>query len=249
MIQRLFINSRGQIRAGIRGHLLQFDTPVPCTWSGSTGIRVLLAVVLLEAAARPVLRKGALWLRTEEYVFYSVALGLSLLIAIWCATHFAARVRMADIGLKAWHSWSVVERSYFPQSIVLGFGMFYVFFTPDDVSMTLSIFVFSFAPQLLWGFLQEWMYRGLLQTELVRRFGPWLGLFAATVLFTFGPLHAYHFRIAADHGWSHLWIFAWIFGIGLVFGLIFLRSGNLWLVGVLHGIGDAFMQGMEPALG
>ena len=35
-------------------------------------------------------------------------------------------------------------------------------------------------------------------------------------------------------------MFASIFAIGL-FGLLFKRSGNLWIVAVIHGIGDAYV--------
>jgi membrane protease YdiL (CAAX protease family) len=50
-----------------------------------------------------------------------------------------------------------------------------------------------FLPYLLWGFYQEVMYRGILQTELVRRWGPLWGILVSNSLFTFGPLHFYRF--------------------------------------------------------
>ena len=43
--------------------------------------------------------------------------------------------------------------------------------------------------QLLWGFYQEVVYRGILQTELMRRFGTLAGVLLANFAFTFGPLH------------------------------------------------------------
>jgi membrane protease YdiL (CAAX protease family) len=36
-------------------------------------------------------------------------------------------------------------------------------------------------------------------------------------------------------------MFASIFAIGLFFGVLFNRSGNLWIVAVLHGIGNAYI--------
>jgi CAAX protease family protein len=88
---------------------------------------------------------------------------------------------------------------------------------------------------ILWGMVQEFLYRGLLQTELVRRLGAVFGVLLANLVFTFGPLHSKHFRIDADAGprWG---MFAAIFAIGLLFGLIYRRSGNLWIPALLHGI-------------
>jgi len=43
---------------------------------------------------------------------------------------------------------------------------------------------------------------------------------------------------------SHLWIFAAIFSIGLLFAILYKRSGNLWIIGVMHGLGDWFLDGL-----
>ena len=98
----------------------------------------------------------------------------------------------------------------------------------------------GFVPYLFFGFYQEVVYRGMLQSELVRRWGAFVGILIANVLYTFGPLH-----------WNYFWartsvaipMFAAIFAIGLFFGVLFRRSGNLWIVGVIHGIGNAYIVG------
>ena len=41
-------------------------------------------------------------------------------------------------------------------------------------------------------------------------------------------------------------MFAGIFAIGLFFSLIVWRSGNLWLAGIFHGIGNAYIEGLRP---
>jgi membrane protease YdiL (CAAX protease family) len=87
------------------------------------------------------------------------------------------------------------------------------------------------------------VYRGALQTELIRRWGMLRGIVVSNLIFTFGPLHAYHF-LAAQENPSHLWIFAAIFGIGLLFSILYQRSGNLGMVGIMHGLGDWFMDGL-----
>ena len=94
----------------------------------------------------------------------------------------------------------------------------------------------SVLPGLLWGFYQELTYRGLLQTEVVRRTSPTLGIRISNAAFTFGPLHFDHFGWQSSATFSHLWIFATIFGIGLFFSVLFHRSGNLWVVGIMHGL-------------
>jgi membrane protease YdiL (CAAX protease family) len=35
-----------------------------------------------------------------------------------------------------------------------------------------------------------------------------------------------------------------IFSVGLFFALIFWRSGNLWIIGIMHGLGDWFIDGL-----
>jgi membrane protease YdiL (CAAX protease family) len=38
-------------------------------------------------------------------------------------------------------------------------------------------------------------------------------------------------------------MFGAIFAIGVFFGIVFRRSGNLWIVAVIHGIGNAYIVG------
>ena len=53
----------------------------------------------------------------------------------------------------------------------------------------LSIIWNGFVPYLFFGFYQEVVYRGMVQLELVRRWGAFVGILIANVLYTFGPLH------------------------------------------------------------
>ena len=99
-----------------------------------------------------------------------------------------------------------------------------------------------FLPYLLWGFYQEVVYRGILQTELVRRWGSLLGILVSNLLFTFGPLHFYHFWGRVP--WLALPVFTGIFLTGLFFGVLFRRSGNLAIVCVLHGLGNCYIDGL-----
>jgi membrane protease YdiL (CAAX protease family) len=94
----------------------------------------------------------------------------------------------------------------------------------------------------LWGFYQELVYRGILQTELVRRLGFMLGILVSNFLFTFGPLHFYHFSHRVSG--RALPVFIGVFLMGLFFGVLFRRSGNLAIVGILHGLGNCYIDGL-----
>ncbi len=60
----------------------------------------------------------------------------------------------------------------------------------------------------------------------------------ANVLFTFGPLHWNYFWAPASLAVPMLTA---IFAIGLFFGAVYQRSRNLWMPGVFHAIGNAYM--------
>jgi membrane protease YdiL (CAAX protease family) len=97
-----------------------------------------------------------------------------------------------------------------------------------------------FVPYLFFGFYQEVVYRGILQSELVRRWGALPGILVSNLLYTFGPLHSYYLSSRASLA---IPMFASIFAIGLFFGVLFRRSGNLWIVAVIHGIGNSYIVG------
>ena len=110
----------------------------------------------------------------------------------------------------------------------------------SDLWGVAAVVVFT---NLLWGFYQELMYRGILQSELVRRWGSVLGILVSNLLFTFGPLHFYHFSSSSPGRTAAM--FTGIFLVGLFFGVLFRRSGNLWIVGTLHGLGNCYLDGLS----
>ena len=78
----------------------------------------------------------------------------------------------------------------------------------------------------------------------MRRWGPAPGILVVNTLFTFGPLHFYHFSEGEP---GQVWpMFAGIYLIGLFFSVLFWRSENLWIVGVLHGLGNCYIDGLAP---
>jgi membrane protease YdiL (CAAX protease family) len=93
-------------------------------------------------------------------------------------------------------------------------------------------------PYLFFGFYQEVIYRGMVQSELVRRWGIAAGILVANVLYTFGPLHWNYFASPASLAVP---MFASVFTIGLFFGFLYRRSNNLWMVAIFHAIGNAYI--------
>ena len=134
----------------------------------------------------------------------------------------------------------MTEKSYFVQVVVIANVVFPLVFAarlqkvlaqPNAVAIIATVFV----PYLFYGFYQEVVYRGMLQSELVRRWRALAGIMVANLLYTFGPLHWNHFSPI------NVPMFASIFAIGLFFGILFHRSDNLWIVAVIHGIGNAYI--------
>jgi membrane protease YdiL (CAAX protease family) len=71
------------------------------------------------------------------------------------------------------------------------------------------------------------------------------GILGANLLYTCGPLHWSYFMAQSSIAVPMFWS---IFAIGLFFGVLFWRSGNLWIVAVIHGIGNAYIVGsLAPA--
>ena len=196
--------------------------------------------MLVAAGVEAIRLLSIAWLRPglPFWLFVPLLLAIALLML-----RFVARVTFSEIGFYRWREWQPIEKSYFLQLLVLANVVFPLVFA-DRLRAILAqpsallILVTVFVPYLFFGFYQEVVYRGMLQSELVRRWGPWAGILVANVLYTFGPLHWNYF---SSRGAIALPMFASIFAIGLFFGLLYRRSGNLWIVAVIHGIGNAYI--------
>jgi membrane protease YdiL (CAAX protease family) len=222
----------------IRGHVLLFQPRTGPDYPALAGLRLLLIVAVLELVIGP--RMSVLsWFGLEPPP--SGVRTLILLAIALASVRFLAGVRLSDVGFVPPGRWHVDEVLYLAVVLpaaaavfVLMFGARLHLFGGGAVAALGLI-----ATQLVWGFYQEVVYRGLLQTELMRRFGTVGGALAADVAFTFGPLHFYHLQEGASLVSTAIMVAA-IFGIGLVFAIIFARARNIWLIGLLHGIGNAF---------
>ena len=222
----------------LRGHVLLFDQKAPPDYDASTGM-LLLAIALGLEAVRVV---AVAWLHGAVPVLILVPLFLACALLL---VRFVAGLRLRQIGLYPWREWTPVEKSYFIQLLVLA-NVVFPFVFASRLRLVLAqpspLFViwYGFVPYLFFGFYQEVVYRGMVQSELVRRWGAFVGILIANVLYTFGPLHWYYFSVRTQVAVP---MFVAIFAIGLFFGVLFRRSGNLWIVGVIHGIGNAYIVG------
>src|SRR5437867_11917788 len=225
----------------LRGHALLFEASVPAAYDSSRGIRLLMIFLLLEGVIGP--RLSILtWLHVPippPWLRVLVLPGLALMLV-----GFFARLGPRQIGLYPWREWGRTEKSYFLQVFPLATVIFSLLFADrlrmifGDSSQWWRAGV-ALVTYFVWGFYQELVYRGILQTELVLRWGTLPGILVGNSFYTFGPLHLYHFSAA-----SPLPMFVAIFAIGLFFAALFRRSGNLCMVGILHGLGDSFFTGL-----
>jgi len=220
----------------LRGHLLLFDRRPAPAHSPNAGVRLLLAGGVVEAVRLAAVR----WLYpgTPLWLLMPTLLGLGLVVVPGIAG-----VKLSQLGFRPWRDWTTTEKSYFCQVVGIANVVFpIVLAAPLRNRIAQAGIAWSlwnvFVPYLFFGFYQELVYRGMVQSELVRRWGAPIGIFVANVLYTFGPLHWYYF---ASRATLAVPMFASIFVIGLFFGVLYERSGNLWIVAVFHAIGNAYI--------
>jgi CAAX protease family protein len=231
-----------------RGQLFLFDAPRSPTYSSLQGYKLLAIFVFVEVIVRLLTRYEARSLGIAQRDWWTLLqVSVLLALALLLSAGFAG-VPLSELGLSSWRRWSKIEKFYFPQILAISVAIFVIaqyselklLWVRSDLG---RITWLIFASQMIWGFYQEFMYRGILQTELVRRCGAPMGILLSNLIFTFGPLHYYHFSLARQHA-AHLWIFVGIFFTGLYFAILVQRSGNLWIAGILHGVGDWFIDGL-----
>lgn len=224
-------------REHLRGHLLLFAThPAPAP-SRAVGLRLLLLASGLELLRLLFVPKLStlmpLWLLVP-----------TLLVVALVSIPRVTGASLSQLGLRRWSTWTTTEKSYFLQVLVLAAVLLGLVAALGRAEWN-AAFVAVFVTYLFFGFYQELVYRGLVQTELVRRWGAWAGIVAANLLYTFGPLHANYYSLRGELAVT---MFVAVFVVGLFFGALYHRSGNLWLPASFHAIGNAAMVSHVGAL-
>lgn len=231
----------------VKAQALLFERPLLGLGSGAATARSVIAFLIAGA--------GLLWLgRTiaaEMGGSDPLAARFGLVVALLAGTLVFGRAILGPywgaLGLRGPTAWTQREILYAASVIPAACIAFYIVFQGLFAQMLASnglvrFLFFNLAFGLVWGFYQEIAHRGFLQPALTTHLGPIGALVATNFLFTFGPLHASVWaRVGADA--SAATMFIPIFAIGLVFGLIYWRTGNLWLPAIFHGIWPLNMVG------
>jgi membrane protease YdiL (CAAX protease family) len=229
---------RSLLADSLRAHALLFEAPLAPAYGDAAGIRVLVAFLVVGVGVFYALRFALGAAGAGSLPAAKLGFVVALLAAFFVAQRFFVGVPMAGIGLRRFSEWTRRERLYLLQVAPLAVVAFAIVFRSYLEALLerhglAGFLLFSVLTGLLWGMVQEFIYRGWLQTELTRRFGVVAGLLVANIVFTFGPLHFDYLAGPAGVRWGGL---AAIFGIGLFFGIAYARSGNLWIPAVLHGL-------------
>ena len=135
-------------------------------------------------------------------------------------------LRPRDIGLRIGRPALGLHLLVIPFGLVLGLAEYHIL-QPDPLidELTLSQFV---APALILmfatGFLEEFIFRGILQRTAMAALGPFAILYVSTI---FAILHI-GYRSGTD--------FLFVFLIALLYGWVVRRTGSIIGVSVSHGI-------------
>lgn len=230
-----------------KGHLFLFERPLQALPTNALAIRFLLAFLISGVLLLAIGREMIPELMPENPLASRLLITLALLISALIAVRLIVGQHWSVMGLRPWRDWTRREKFYaiqvFPAASVLFYFMFQDLFADMVAQNGVVGFVFgNLLFGLLWGFYQEFAYRGVLQPALTKFMGPVAGILAANLVFTFGLLHmSVYDGLTAD--FAGLMAFAPIFGIGLLFGVMYQRSGNLWLPAIMHGLWPLNMGG------
>ena len=134
-----------------------------------------------------------------------------------------------DLGINSEvKSWSVF---YISISLYIIFGI-YNFFRLVPVEMYWWFLLLLFYSN---AFLEEITFRGLIQTKLEQALGQKKAIIYQAVLFMLIHIPANLIRYSMDGNIARFfWNFAFQFVHGLIFGLIFLKTRNIWASVICH---------------
>ena len=160
----------------LRAHVLMFETPLAPTYGNAVGIRMLVAFLVVAVGLFFALRllAGAAGLRATPVA--NLGFVVALLAAFVVAQRAFVGLPMAAVGLRRFADWTLRERLYFFEVVPLAAVVFAIVFDGHLLALlelhgVAGFLLFSVLTGLLWGMVQEFLYRGWLQTELTRRFG------------------------------------------------------------------------------
>lgn len=223
-----------------KGHTFQFDK-INIEYESKNRNGLLYSFLLLGLIAIPGIQSISKQLVFNHFEWENTAAITLMLGAFLLTIKLFFDFDFKILGLHPWNLWPVSQKVYVLQTVLIVSLLFLLLFKNhllnliESYSSIAAFIFFSVIPGIIWGMLQEFVYRGMLQNELVRKLGAFSGILLSNLIFTFGPLHFYYFNIGSASP-IQLMMFLPIFGIGLLFGLLYYRSGNLWIPAIFHGL-------------
>ncbi|NIQ06676.1 MAG: CPBP family intramembrane metalloprotease [Candidatus Korarchaeota archaeon] len=132
------------------------------------------------------------------------------------------------------------EYYYLPLGVFIGYGFALVEYNIISVqSLIPQVNVVNFLVlamvMLFIGFMEEILFRSLLQTRFQRKFGKQEGFLLSVAIFC--SMHS---------GYSSLLYLLFAFLIGVCMGYLFQETRSLCFVGLLHGISNVFLFSLFP---
>ena len=222
----------------LRAHALIFETPLAPSYGNAAGIRMLVAFLVVAVGMFFALRfvAGAAGLRGLPAA--NLGFVVALLAAFVVAQRAFVRMPMAAVGLRRFADWKRRERLIYFEVVPLATVVFAIVFHAHLLRL-LELSTVCRVPAVLCPH----------RSSLGNGAGvplPWLVADRAHPPLR-GPnrparcKRSVHFRAAAPPAISLsraacAGLFAAVFGIGLFFGIVYYRSGNLWIPAVLHGL-------------
>ncbi len=209
-------------RAGLVMHGLVLVTMFlhASLWARSNERRFLMCLALA-----PLIRLMSLSLPLPDYpfVYWYLVVGVPLFLA----AYMAARAGKMNFGMV-----SLTGNKWLLQLLVGATGatfgyVEYLILRPAPLISELSLGQFWLPALILLiftGFLEELIFRGMLQYSAIRSFG-WIGL--VYVALVFAVLHL---------GYHSLVDVLFVLGVALFFGLVTLRTGSILGVSISHGL-------------
>jgi len=123
--------------------------------------------------------------------------------------------------------------------VSLGFIDYYIL-KPEPLAPGLSFWNLTFLAVglgLSTGFVEELVFRGLMQKYAIEAFGERMGLIGVAAVFA--SLHI---------GWLSPFDMVFVFSIGLFYGFVTLQTGNIIGVSISHGITNVVLFMVAPAV-
>jgi uncharacterized protein len=187
--------------------------------------------VYLTMSFAPLIRLVSLTLPLQDIpmMYWYLVIGVPLFLSVFMAIRQSGFER-AQIGLTA-NYWGL-QVLFGVIGIGLGY-LEYLILQPEPLTQNMTL-------QQLWlpamilivftGFLEELIFRGLMQSAFTSALGKAAGLIY--VAFIFAVLHI---------GYESVWDIVFVFGVALLFGLMVLFSGSIMGATIAHGLTNVFL--------